>query len=568
MKRKRPFGVAAAACMLACCCTAPFPVRAEDTVSTRPGDANIDGSVDVADAVLGARFTAEDKEAVLTDQGRRNGDVNGDGELDGEDVRQILEFIARQRETLGTEQQPAEKLTKTVNLLDGLERTAVSSKQVDDTFRLSQYNLSVSLMQEIAKNEKNGGNMMISPLSFAQALSMAANGAKGETQAELTKLLGGELDMDALNQYYYDYTGGLLQSEKAKIDIANAVWFIDNDALIRVPQDYLRINKDYYDSDVFRSPFNEQTVKDINDWVSAKTDNMIPQLVNSLNPETVMMLVNAVYFDAEWLNPYEDFQVQDRWFYLSEGEDYLADFEKYGSVPGSGYSHDAGFSWPVEWEEGSWNSEGFVPAADPDSGSGQAEEAGTADGPGADRAVKAELMFSSESTYLENDSMTGFMRPYQGSGYSFVGLLPKKNTSVQECIANMTGDTLKELFANKEKCAVDCAIPKFSADFEVNLIPVMQALGVERAFDSTTADFTGLNEYGATWINKALQKTRIEVDEKGTRAAAVTGIGLGGGAMPMQSKEVILDHPFIYMIVDNRTELPLFIGCVMKPEWQ
>ena len=399
---------------------------------------------------------------------------------------------------------------------------------------------------------------MISPFSFSQALSMAANGAKGNTLDELTKLLGGDLSMDDLNQYYSSYAGNLPQSEKAKLDIANAIWFIDDDNKIKVPQNYLQTTKDYFDSDVFRSPFNQQTVNDINGWVKEKTHDMIPELIDSLDPASVMMLVNAVYFDAEWKKPYEDFQVHDRWFFLSEGAEYQADYEELGPYPPAAFP----WSWPGVWDGSPYDESSGTDVSEqqPDAPSQPAESENG-------KAVRVKLMSSQESIYLENDCMTGFMRPYAGEGYSFVGLLPKENSSVQECIANMTGESLKELLASKELCDVTAAIPKFSSDYSVDLIPVMAALGVKDAFDSSAADFTGLNEIPPTWINKVLQKTRIEVDEKGTRAAAATGIGMGGGAM-FKTKDVILDHPFIYMIVDNETELPLFIGYMMKPEWQ
>lgn len=540
-----------AACMLAGSCIAPFSVCAEQTAAI-PGDMTGDGMVDVSDAVLAARFYAEDAAAVVTDQGRRNGDVNADGNIDGSDIQEILELIAKKRTAFSgaAAHQPSEKLTKTVNLMDGLTRSAQSGRQADDAFRESQYNLTVSLLKEISKNEDTGKNLMISPFSFSQALSMTANGAKGDTQDELTKLLGGKLRMSDLNQYYSGYAANLPQSDKAKLDIANAIWFIDDDNKIRVPQNYLQTTKDYYDADVFRSPFNQQTTDDINGWVKEKTNGMIPEIIESLDPSSVMMLVNALYFDAEWKTPYEDYQVQERLFYLCEGADYDAAYEEIGPYPSDANPFAGGWQYEVSFGTDVAELRGSE-TAEPDN----------------ERVVRAKLMSSHEYIYLENECMTGFMRPYAGEGYSFVGLLPKADKTVQECIAGMTGESLKELFANKEECAVTAAIPKFSSDYSVDLIPVMKALGVKAAFDANLSDFTGLNELPPTWINKVLQKTRIEVDEAGTRAAAATGIGLGGGAM-IRTKDVILDHPFIYMIVDNKTELPLFIGYVMKPEWQ
>ena len=555
-KHTKQTGILLAACMLAGSCIAPFSVCAEQTASL-PGDLTVDSLVDVADAVLAARFCAEDASAVLTDQGKKNGDVNGNGDVDTGDIQEILEFIARQRTSFSgaAAQQPAEKLTKTVNLLEGIESTAVPEKPVDDTFRSSQFEMTVNLLRETAKTTPAGGNLMISPLSFSQALSMAANGAKGETLDEITGLLGGDLDMDSLNQYYNSYIADLPQSENAKLDIANAAWFIDDTNKISVPPSYLQTIKDYFTADVYRSPFNEQTVSDINGWVKEKTNGMIPSIINGLDPRTIFMLVNALYFDAKWEEPYKDYQVSDRLFYLTEGDAYREAYAQYGPYP-TGFGAIGQTDWSAMFtKDGQYSG-----------GTDQSEEPESSANPSGNQTLTVKLMDSTEDIYLENDYVTGFMRPYEGGKYSFVGLLPKGSLTVADCIAEMDGSTLKTLFDQKEAGQVDVSIPKFSSDFSVDLIPVMKELGVEKAFDSREADFTGLNAYGETWIGAVIQKTRIEVDEKGTKAAAATAIaGLGGAGFMPDRKEVILDHPFIYMIVDNKTELPLFIGYLMNP---
>lgn len=554
MKHMKHTGILLVACMLAGSCIAPLSVCAAAAV---PGDMTEDGRVDVSDAVLAARFAAEDTSAVVTDQGKKNGDVNGDGNIDSDDIQEILEYISRKRTEFSgaAAQQPAEKLTKTVNMLEGIESTAVQKKDVDDVFRKSQYDMTANLLRETAKQADKGANLMISPLSFSQALSMAANGAKGDTLDELTKLLGGELDMDTLNQYFSSYVAELPQSEDAKLDIANASWFIDDANKLSIPQSYLQTIRNYYVADVYRSPFNEQTVKDINSWVSEKTNQMIPSIIQDLDPRSIFVLVNALYFDAKWEDPYLDTSVGNRWFYLTEGDDYRRAYAQYGTYP-----FDSGTYGQTDWNTLFDESGQYI------GGTEQPEDHESAANPSTDAPVKVKLMNSTEHTYLENDSVTGFMRPYKGGEYSFVGLLPKDGKTVADCIAELDGDALKALFAQKEDVSVDVAIPKFSADFSADLIPVMKNLGVEKAFDSGEADFSGLNAYGETWIGSVIQKTRIEVDENGTKAAAATAIvGYGGSGIMPDRKEVILDHPFIYMIVDNKTELPLFIGYLMNP---
>ena len=520
MKHNQKIGLFMAGCMLAGSCLAPFTATAEEAVSKRPGDANIDGFVDVADAVLGARYTAEDKEAALTDQGRRNGDVNGDGELDGEDVKQILEYIARQREVLGPEQPPAEKLTKTVNMMEGISRSGASGKEVDDAFLTAQFDLTAKLMKEVSKQTEADQNILISPLSLALALGMTANGAEGDTRAEMQKLLGGDIDIETMNAYYYDYISNLPSTDREKLEIANSIWIKDDESRIVVPAEFLQTNKDYFDAGVFRAPFDDGTVKDINDWVSSNTGGMIPEVIREFDDLEIMDLINALYFDATWKKQYEGYQVTPGTFYLNEQLD-LNDYES-------------------------------VRNAKPED------------------VCDVDYMSMEEDFYVQDEKAVGFVKPYFGENYSFVGLLPNDGVTVQDYIDDMDGASLKKLMDSKPENPhlVYTCLPKFKCSYEITLNDTLKALGMKQAFDPCSADFTGLNELGETWIGSVLQKTAIEVNEVGTRASAVTAVQImGGGGFPDGAVFVYLTKPFIYMIVDNRTNLPVFIGTVMHPKY-
>ena len=520
MKRNQRFGLFMAVCMLAGSCIAPFRAGAEDTVSGKTGDANIDGFVDVADAVLGARFAAEDKDAKLTDQGRKNGDVNGDGELDSTDVAQILEFIAHKRTSFAAAQQPAEKLTKTVDMMAGIEPSGASGKEVDDAFVTAQFDLTAKLLKEISQNEAKDQNILISPLSLSLALGMTANGAKGETRAEMQKLLGGEIDIETMNAYYYDYVSNLPSTDRERVEIANSIWIKDDESRIVVPKDFLQTNKDYFDAGVFRAPFDDGTIKDINDWTSRNTGGMIPEVIRAFNELEVMDLINTLYFDAAWKKQYEGYQVTPGTFYLNEQLD-LDDYEA-------------------------------VRNAKPE------------------EVCDVDYMSMQEDFYVQDEKAVGFVKPYGSDNYSFVGLLPNDGVTVQDYIDSMDGASLKKLMDSKKENPhlVYTCLPKFKCSYEVTLNDTLKALGMKQAFEPTAADFSGLNELGETWIGSVLQKTVIEVNEVGTRASAVTAVQImGGGGFPDGSVFVYLTKPFIYMIVDNRTNLPVFIGTVMHPEY-
>ena len=158
-----------AAALLAVSCITPTAVSAKDAAPACPmefGDANQDGMVDVADAVLVARYVASDATATITDTGRALADVTRDGNVDGEDVTQILEFIAKKRDYLG-EPPFSVQGYQTYSLTKDLTAEAVKDKAVDEVFIRSQYDLTAKLMKEISCNDTEHDNILLSPLSIA-----------------------------------------------------------------------------------------------------------------------------------------------------------------------------------------------------------------------------------------------------------------------------------------------------------------------------------------------------------------------------------------------------------------
>ena len=521
MKIRKKIAGILAACMLAGTCVTPVPVFADDAAKPVYGDANTDGAVDVADAVLDARFYAEDSGAVITEQGRINGDVNADGAINSEDIRQILEFISRKRNTLGPAQ-PVSKLTKTVDLMEGITASDPEQKELDDAFLLNQFDLTARLLKEIFKDSEPDENILISPLSLSLALGMTANGAKEETLAEMQQVLGGDLDIEALNAYYRTYLSCLPSTKREKLNIANSLWIKDDESKIIVPQTFLQTTKDYYDAGVFRAPFDEGTVKDLNQWVSDHTDGLIPEMISELDSREVMVLVNALYFDARWADVYTSDEVSTFDFFLNEDLD---------------FDDDAIYDRNVLRED----------------------------------KIEVRYMSNKEDYYVQDETAVGFVKPYSGDDYSFVGLLPNNGVKVRDYIEQMTGESLKKLMDSKTKKMqrVFTCLPKFRCKYEINLCDTLKALGMKKAFSRDTADFTGLNEFGETWISKVLHKTAIDVNELGTQAAAVTSVhAMDGAGVPEDRVEVYLQRPFIYMIVDNQTNLPLFIGTMMHPEYE
>lgn len=505
MKLRSILSSVMAVCMLAGSVMSPLSAAADNTLPDWLlfGDANQDKTVDIADAVLIARFAAEDPDANISADGQICADANGDSYVNADDVTQILRYIAKLRRTvLGTpdDEKIKESEYKAVNLTADAQTVDIASKKTDDKFIDSQYNLTVNLLHE-ANSDAQGSNMMISPLSISEALAMTANGAKGQTQDEMAKVLGSDIPMNDLNAYYYDYSHNLKNTEYASLKQANSVWVRDSKDMIEVPDTFLQIVKNNYDAQVFLAPFDQSTVTDINNWVNYHTDQMIPKLLNNLSDDAVMCLINALAFDAKWSTPYKEYDVNEGDFTTASGE-----------------------------------------------------------------KVTAQMMNGSEYLYLHDDKATGFIKYYRDGNYSFAAILPNKDVTLDDYIADMTGESLKKLLNSRSNDTVYTMMPKFDFDYSIMLKQSLIKMGMPTAFDADLADFSGLNTKLPTYISQVIHKTHITVDEDGTRAAAVTAVIMEAGcALIEDPKTVYLDRPFLFMILDEHTNLPVFIGTVTDP---
>lgn len=486
-------------------------VSAEDTPCSPLlyGDTNCDGQVDVSDAVLLARFTAEDSSAIITAEGKTLADVNRDGSLTADDTLQILEYIAKLRTELGVQSQTPQGTAPTVNLTKDVARDTVSEKKVDETFVAGQLGFTANLLRETNRaeaKERSGDeapkNLLISPLSVSLALSMTANGAKGETQQQMQNVLNKAIDTDTLNAYYYDYMANLPSQKGAELHIANSIWARNDQSRLIVPEQFLKTTKSYYNADFYIAPFNQTTADEINSWVKTNTHDMIPKLVGQIQPEEIMYLINAIAFEAEWESPYDEANIRTDKFTCADG-----------------------------------------------------------------KKVEAEFMWDELNTYIHDDRATGFIKNYKNGTYSFAAVLPNKNVTVNDYIESMSANSLKKLLGSRSRETVYTKLPKFSFDYGTSLKHTLCAMGMQLPFDDGAADFTGLNEIPGTFISDVLHKTFIAVDGLGTRAGAVTAVIMADNAVMEQEppKEVYLDRPFLFMILDNQTDLPVFIGYVSDP---
>ena len=149
-------------------------------------------------------------------------------------------------------------------------------------------------------------------------------------------------------------------------------------------------------------------------------------------------------------------------------------------------------------------------------------------------------------------------------------MLPKEGVSVSDYTASLDGESLSALLANPQYATVYTSIPKFETEYDVEMSGILGQMGMPKAFDPDNAEFEGLGTSidGNIYISLVLHKTFISVGEKGTKAGAATVVEMANGTAmePTDPKEVYLDKPFVYMLVDCENNIPFFIGTMMDIE--
>ena len=345
----------------------------------------------------------------------------------------------------------------------------------------------------VLKDIEAGKNVMLSPFSLYEDMSMLANGASGETLDEILKTFGASSNAQLNGITTFD--GG------DDLTISNSIWV--KDTMGDLNQEYIsRIEP--YQAGVFSRPFDDTTKDEVNQWVSEKTNGMIPEFLKQMNQDAVMLLFNAVCFEGKWQLPYEDYQI-------AEGEKFT-------------------------------------------NARGEKEQA-------------TMLMSGYECTYFSLNEADCAVKMYEGDKLAFVAIRPKDGQTVAEFLSGLTGEDFLAAYRTAyHPDELDVRIPEFSYDYDISASEDMQKMGIEKAF-TDDAEFSGLLESGTPLkISSIVQKTHIELDRTGTKAAAVTEIEMEECAMEepedIDRKEVILDRPFVYAIVESESGLPIFIGAV------
>lgn len=349
-----------------------------------------------------------------------------------------------------------------------------------------------------------GENSLISPASAEFALTMAAMGANGDTQSEMLSVLCPGYTIENLTAYTGDLNDPLTSSNMSSFHIANSVWTNEDILGDCLNETYAATLKEEMNAEATMLPFDNDAVKEINNWVDDNTNGMIPTLLEEISPDAAMYLINAMAFEARWSDRYTQNQIHDEIFTNAAG----------------------------------------------------AEE-------------NAQMLRETGRFYLENDDATGFIKFYEGGEYAFLAMLPNEEGAIEDFVANMTTEDHMTFWNSMTRdYDVRTALPCFSYSYDTLMKDALIDMGMPTAFSDVLADFSPMvtDETVDLYINQVIHKTFIELDENGTKAAAVTAVEMfAESAMieePREVKEVILDRPFVYAIVDASNGLPVFIGTV------
>ncbi len=384
--------------------------------------------------------------------------------------------------------------------LNGLPRelTLAEQKLITTTNRFA-----FDFFKEVVRQGNPDSNVFISPLSAAMALGMTYNGARAETQTAMAHTLGLEnLTTQEANQSFRSLID-LLRGLDPKVDfrLANSIWY----RLGFVPRpDFLDVNRQYFDAEVSALDFAKpEAVTTINHWVDANTNGKIPKIIDSIDPDLVMFLINAIYFKGTWVYQFDKDRTKNEPFTLGNG-----------SQRDVSMMHHGGGAYVRRYA-----------------------------GPG-----------------FEVVDL-----PYGAGAYSMTIVLPDRGRNVDSVIAGLSADAWSSIVDGLTSDSIIMAMPKFRLEWDDMLNDVLKAMGMEIAFQPFQADLSGIaGNPGDLYIGYVKQGTFVDVNEEGTEAAAVTVVGIFDTSVG-GPHEFRVDRPFAFLIRERFSGTILFMGKIMSP---
>lgn len=362
------------------------------------------------------------------------------------------------------------------------------------------------LFNELA-TEYDGQNLFVSPPSVAIALAMTYNGAAGATADAMAHTLALDgMDVDSVNASYAELLALLSDPDSVvQLSIANSLWAREG---LDFKQDFLQRNRDYYRAEVSALDFSDPgSATRINNWVNDQTRGKINGIVSPpIDPQTILFLINAIYFKGAWTVEFDKASTEDSPFHLLDGS-----IKKHPRMYRSG-----------------------------------------------------------DYRYFQNSQFQAVRLPYGSGRISMYVFLPSAESNLREFEHLLTAENWSNWMSEFQTLGGDIALPRFRLEFETSLNEALIALGMAPAFSFGGADFSAMFPVSAganVYISNVKHKTFVEVNEEGTEAAAVTSVEMGvtSDGPPRNRFSMIVDRPFFFAIRDDRSGTVLFMGSIVEP---
>ena len=347
-------------------------------------------------------------------------------------------------------------------------------------------------------------NIVISPYSVFTALAMTAEGADKQTLSQMRSVLKLDKNITPADSLGALQNYLLTQSGyNVELKIANALWMANN---YKIRDSFINTIQNDYQAELHQSDFNDQklVLKEINHWVAGKTNDKIPEILQYLNPASKLVLLNAIYFKAKWQHKFNPRFTRKKDFHLNPN-----------------------------------------------------------------KIIKADMMhITKKFNYYEDDILQAIRMKYDDSDYSMLILLPRESSLLPDALGKLNKEYYNDINSNWiTGKSVIVTLPKYKIDYSRMLNDDLIAMGMPVAFTSG-ADFSRINGRMDLEIGQVQHRGFIEVDETGSEAAASTAVSmtLNYAGPPKDQYEFTADHPFIFLLQENATNLILFAGIVNNPE--
>ena len=396
-------------------------------------------------------------------------------------------------------------VTTQVSVTIAYEESDKKAYSVDKDIVASYNSFGLDLLKELWE-EDQGKNIVFSPLSVSLALTMLFNGAENTTKIAMAKVLHFEnKSLERVNEESANLTASLENVDrKVQLHLANSVWLRKEfDPLVN--ESFKERLSKYYKTEMSSRDFADPaTVNEINDWVSRKTNGKINKVLERIEPQIVMFLINAIYFKGEWKVKFDESKTRKGTFYLSNGDEVVVDMME----------------------------------------------------------TKGEFKF-----YF-GDDFSVLRLPYGRDKISMYIFLPDVGSPLNSMMEELTWEKMEEVFNNLQGAdEVRVEMPKFSFRYEKRMNQILSDLGMSIIFDEWEANFSKIAHLEPSYnlyVEFVDHKAFIEVNEEGTEAAAATTVGIGITSVP-RTITFTVDHPFLFVIRDDRSGIILFAGVVEDP---